>query len=108
MKYSYDYICKPRIITITAKSTPYSSKGINVTFYVDSKEAYSVYSDLDTFTPTESDIGDYVAKCCKSFKKLNENIIQNKCDQDKVMLILYIYRNLTKVEKRSGTPVWKL
>lgn len=108
MKYSYDYICEPRNITIIAKSTPLNSKGIDVIFYVDGKEAYLVHSTLRTFMPLESDIDDYVAKCCSSFKRLNEHVIQDRCDEDKIMLVLYIYRALKKVEKRSGTVVWRL
>ena len=41
-------------------------------------------------------------------KATNENVIQNACEQDDIMLILYIHRHLKKVEKRSGNLIWRL
>lgn len=108
MSYSYDYICEPRRITLTAQKAPRTSAGINVFLYVDDKEAYSFFSSLDTFTPNKKDIDDHVARFCNLFKKLTEDVIQEKCDEDKMMLVLYIHRFLNKVESRSGLIVWKL
>jgi hypothetical protein len=106
--YSYDYVCEPRRITLTASKAPRSSAGIDVFLYVDGREAYSFFSSLDTFTPTEKDIDDHVERFCNLFKKLTEDQIQEKCDEDKMMLVLYIHRFLNKVESRSGRTIWKL
>ena len=107
MKYAYDYICEPRNITIEAKSTPHNSKGINVTFYVDNKKVHTIYSNLNTYTPTEMEVNDHVARCCSRLKRLSEDKIQQECDENKIMLMLYVRKNLNKVEKRAGTCIWK-
>ena len=108
MKYSYDYICEPRRITIQAKSAPHNSKGITITFFVDDKEAHTIYSQLSTYSPTQSDISEHVAKYCSRIKRLTEEKIQNECDEDNIMRMLYVKRFLTKVQKKSGTTIWKL
>lgn len=108
MKYNHNYICEPRNITIEAASDPTHSKGIKVTFFLNNKEAYVVNGTLDIHVPEEKDIEKYVSKCCDAMKATNENVIQNACEQDDIMLILYIHRHLKKVEKRSGNLIWRL
>ena len=79
-----------------------------MSFFVDNKEAHTIYSQLSTYSPTQRDINDHVARCCSRIKRLTEDRIQNDCDEDKIMLMLYVRKFLTKTERKSGICVWKL
>ena len=50
MKFNHSYVCEPNNISITAESTPHSSKGIRLIFYLGKKEAFSTVQTLSTFT----------------------------------------------------------
>jgi hypothetical protein len=104
-KKRFHYVCEPNSITIVVEIAPSAHGKINVTLYINEKEAlygsYRVDSlDLDT-------INNRVATFCNGLSLFTEEDIQTYVSEDKSTLARYAYKTLKEVRNKLGRLIWK-
>ena len=106
MKFYYDYVCEPNQFRISASKDPGTPKGIKLSFTIGSKVGLVLNHSLRTYTPTEEDINEHVARICKFITQTSENYIQDRINENYVMGALNFHRSLRKVSTKSGKVIW--
>lgn len=107
MKYNYFYTCAPHSFSIVVKKVDKTSRGIQIDFLINNRLSLSLKHELNTYTPTQENINDHVARCCTFIKGTTEKYIQDRIDEKYVMGALSLHRFLREVRTKSGKLVWK-
>jgi hypothetical protein len=104
-KNKFQYVCEPNSIKIVAQIAPSAHGKINVTLYVDEREAlFGSYRVQDLEVET---INSRVATFCDGLALFTDEDIQSYVSEDKSTLARHAYRFLKEVRNKLGRLIWK-
>tara|TARA_R110000824_G_scaffold136475_1_gene300135 strand:+ start:211 stop:567 length:357 start_codon:yes stop_codon:yes gene_type:complete len=104
-KNKFQYVCEPNSIKIIAQIAPSAHGKINVTLYINEKEAlFGSYRVIDLEMET---INNRVATFCDGLALFTEEDIQSYITVEKSTLARHAYRSLKEVRNKLGRLIWK-